>query len=274
MRLAHTSDDLDLSSLDGLLLAPLSEDRDLIVIIEGKSSFKSSTPHQIMDYHEAVRRWYRRRHPGKRAPAILPVAVYNGRRKWKASFALSRPEDIVWLVDALLRGGPPVFGYVLLDLVHETWDWDALVSSPEARARLAALTWQRSDGEEAAREVVRMVVRATPGSQGLQGLRRQLHRYFLEGMRMDAGFMERTWYHVLPEIKEDPEVTALVDEWKAEGRTEGQQTMLQTMLQEQLESLGPLTATARKRISEASLEQLKSWPCRRPHATARARTTC
>ena len=237
-------------SIDRLLILRLPDGRDLIVILEGKSSSASRTLSQFGDYHRAVLRWYRkhyRKHRGngdQRDPVILSMVAYNGEREWTVPFGVSEPEEVAWLLGHLLDGGVPIGNYVLLDLVRGDRDWQAQLSF-EARMMLAALAWQPADGEEAVRELIR----AIPEGDDLEW---QLGGYFAGERGMDAGFMDRTWYDLRPHLRRHPKMRALRDEWKAEGQ--------QAMLQKQLEGFyGPLPADARRRIAEASPEQLRSW---------------
>ena len=243
----HIDDDLELSSLDCLLLLPLSADRDLLVILEGKSSPDPQLLSQLDGYQKAARDWYRARYrgEGKKDPAILSMVAYNGQRRWNISLGLSRPEDIAWLVGHLLDGGVPTGNYVFLDLADDGWDWDGIITGFDARMMLAALVWQPDDGEEAVRELIR----AVPEKSRLE---RRLFNYFYWERGMDDGFLERTWYDLRSHLKEDKEMRNRQDEFRAEGQ--------QALLQKQLEGFyGPLSADALQRLAEASPEQLESW---------------
>ena len=243
----HIDDDLELSSLDCLLLLPLSADRDLLVILEGKSSPDPQLLVQLDAYQRAARDWYRARYRGKnkKDPAILSMVAYNGQRRWTISLGLSRPEDIAWLVGHLLDGGVPTGNYVFLDLTDDGWDWNGVISGFDARMMLAALAWQPDDGEEAVRELIR----AVPEKSRLE---RRLFNYFYWERGMDDGFLERTWYDLRSHLKEDLEMRNRQDEFRAEGKADALQRLMERRF-------GALAPQARAQIEAATLEQLDGW---------------
>jgi len=184
----------------------------------------------------------------RRLPSVLPIVLYNGRRRWTA------PTDL----DALIEPGPaslaayrPQARYLLID--ESTYADAELASQRNLVAALFRL--ENSRGPEAAREVLTALTEwLTEADQA------ELRRSFLIWLR--DGFLQARLPRVsFPELNKLEEVRNMLTErvvdwtreWKQQGLQEGRQQGLQEGLQQGERRL--LLRQIRRRFGEAIATQ-------------------
>lgn len=184
----------------------------------------------------------------RRLPSVLPIVLYNGRRRWTA------PTEL----DALIEPGPaslaayrPQARYLLID--ESTYADAELASQRNLVAALFRL--ENSRGPEAAREVLTALTEwLTEADQA------ELRRSFLIWLR--DGFLQARLPRVsFPELNKLEEVRNMLTErvvdwtreWKQQGLQEGRQQGLQEGLQQGERRL--LLRQIRRRFGEAIATQ-------------------
>jgi hypothetical protein len=196
-------------------------------------------------------------------PAILPIVLHSGRKKWSAA------NDVSTLVSDVPRGLEqyrPRLRYLLIDPARCA---DAELAS---RRNLAAILFRIEScrRRELMQELVGTLVEWLQGPE-LDDLRRTFVAW-LDKVVLKRLSGERA--RIANELWEKPAMLSeTFDEWEKELRDEGRQKGRQEELKRLLELLlkkrfGELPGPVRARLHDASLEELECWTERLLDATS------
>ncbi len=194
----------------------------------------------------------------KTLPLVLPIVLYNGRRRWRAPTALR--QLFGWMPEAFSRY-VPLYRFVLLDQGRLTEG-----DFPEERNVVAAVfRMEQSSTPEDLLHALRLLISwlQEPEQQNMRhGILEWLHR---RGDSLDASV---DWQQVHSLEEADTVLEDRIKEWKKqyqqEGRREGLEegsTQATRLILSRLLSrrFGPLPADMEQRLEQAPLDQLESW---------------
>lgn len=201
----------------------------------------------------------------RRLPAVLPIVLYNGKRRWRAPIAL---EPLIQAMPEALREFQPQQRFLLLDE-------GACAEPPGARRNLVAALFQleHSASPEALQRVLALLIDwlDTPEMADLR-------RHFVEWLQRRGPSLDPVTHW--REINDLQEANTMLEdrirEWKAQYRREGlaagreeglEQGLEQGSIQEARAILsrqltrrfGNIPAAVETRLNLASREQLEHW---------------
>jgi predicted transposase YdaD len=209
----------------------------------------------------------------ERLPPIIPIVIYNGRRRWTAPLAFQDLVAVPPAVQEHVLPHVPHFRIRLLDLHGGRMD-DLVESALTALGRV--VLWCLSvagDDQRLEKDMVHLrgaldeVVLAPDAPAAFAAILRYLRATHPEmpAEKVDAVMRNATG----PEAREV--VVDIIEEFKDMGRQEGRQEGKQEGKQEALSSMlldllahrfGPVPADAKKRILEADVKKLRRWALR------------
>ena len=202
----------------------------------------------------------------KTLPLVLPIVLYNGRRRWRAPRALR--QLFGWMPESFVRY-VPLYRFVLLD--------QGRLSEPDfpsGRNVVAAVfRMEQSSTPEDLLRALRLLISwlQEPEQRNVRhGILEWLHR---RGDSLDASV---DWQQVHSLEEADTMLEDRIKEWKmqfrqeglAEGRQEGRQQGRQEGSTEEARLIlsrllsrrfGPLPHDVEQRLEQAPLDQLESW---------------
>jgi hypothetical protein len=202
--------------------------------------------------------------PSRLLPPVLPLVLYNGRRRWKAPQEL---RDLIEPVSGGLEKFLPSFRYLVLDEAHLPKEALGPLDNPAT----AVFEVERSEDLEAIRRVIAAVKEMPLGAEG-EEIRKDIARW-LRQVVVPA----RLPGEELPEVNELEEVDEMLAErvktwpkkWMAEGFEKGKQEGLREIVRLQLEQkFGALSLGDHQRLAEAAQDQLTRWAQRLLSATS------
>ncbi|WP_101676407.1 Rpn family recombination-promoting nuclease/putative transposase, partial [Alloalcanivorax mobilis] len=190
---------------------------------------------------------------GGALPLVLPIVLYNGKRRWRAPTALRGLFD--WMPAAFARY-VPFYHFVLLD--------EGRLSEPDfpkgKNVVAAVFRMEQSNSPEELLNAVRLLVSwvREPEQESLRhGIIEWLHR---RGESLDPSLDWQSIYS----LEEATMLEDRIKEWKAqyrqEGRQEGSTEEARLILSRFLSRrFGPLPSDMEQRLEQAPLDQLESW---------------
>lgn len=201
--------------------------------------------------------------PSRRLPPVLPLVLYNGRRRWRAPLEL---RELIEPVSGGLEAFLPSFRYLVLDEAHLPKE----VLGPLDNPATAVFEVERSESLEQVRQVIAAVREMPLGAEG-EAIRRDM-AVWLRQVVLPARLPDEQ----LPEVDELEEVDEMLAErvktwpkkWMAEGyrsglregeqkgRQEGLHEIVRLLFEEKFGALSPID---RQRLAEARQEQLTRW---------------
>ena len=193
-------------------------------------------------------------------PAVLPVVLYSGPRRWRAPTQVS---DLLEAAPAGLQDYQPQMRYLLLDeglLVQKG-------NLPDQNLAALLFRLEHNQGLEHSREMLQTVLRLTQGSEFTE-LRKAFFlwvQHVLLPRSLPATIN-------LPPASDLSEITAMLTthtkDWSyylrqeglEEGRQEGRQKGAASVLERQLaRRFGPLPAGVIDRLRQADTVQIEAW---------------
>ncbi|NJL29829.1 MAG: Rpn family recombination-promoting nuclease/putative transposase [Thermoanaerobaculia bacterium] len=150
--------------------------------------------------------------PSQRLPPVLPLVLYNGRRRWRAPLGL---RELIEPVSGGLERFLPSFRYLVLDEAHLPKE----VLGPLDNPATAVFEVERSENLEQIRKVIAAVKEMPLGAEG-EAIRRDMAAW-LRQVVLPARLPDEE----LPEVEELEEVDEMLAErvktwpkkWMAEG---------------------------------------------------------
>ncbi|NJL29495.1 MAG: transposase [Thermoanaerobaculia bacterium] len=242
----------------------------LYLLVEHQSTLFHHMAVRLLGYVSLFYQWVIQQKlltPSRRLPPVLPLVLYNGRRRWKA------PLDIRELIEPVsggLEAFLPSFRYLVLDEAHLPKELLGPLDNPVT----AVFEVERSEDLEAIRRVIAAIQQMPLGEQG-EAIRQDIARWLREVV-----VPARLPGEELPEVNGLEEVDEMLAErvktwpkkWMAEGyqmgrqegRQEGEQKGrldgLREIVRLQLEQkFGSLSASDRQRLAGAAQDQLTRW---------------
>ncbi|MEM6454375.1 MAG: Rpn family recombination-promoting nuclease/putative transposase [Acidobacteriota bacterium] len=196
---------------------------------------------------------------GRKLPAVLPIVIYNGRRRWTASTQLAE------LIDdrpAALQPYRPNLHYLAIDL-------NELAASGEADNLVALLSrLERSEDYASLRRQIVAMAEALHARHALR-IRRDVADYLRSIVARERS--EAKIEHLIELLEDRSMLRESVQRWRdrdiARGKQEGFEAgrqVLHDVLVELLETRfeTALSDDVRARIDDAPAEQLRTWSSR------------
>ncbi|MEZ4268758.1 MAG: Rpn family recombination-promoting nuclease/putative transposase [Myxococcota bacterium] len=235
----------------------------VFVLFEHQSKVDPMMPLRMLLYMTGIweRAWVERDTP-VRLPAIIPIVLYHGHRRWKAARAFQDLIDLPPEILASVSGYLPSFRFLLNDL-KRIEDSD-LQFHPVLGLVLRGLKHSRDPDFKAL--LPTLGASATEafneGDRGLSAL--VLFMHYIYEQREDvlpedfAAFVDE---HARPGLKEI--VMSTAERLRSEGREEGIEIGLSTMRRVLVRLIqlrfGPPTEDTERRVAEATEAELAAW---------------
>ncbi len=184
-------------------------------------------------------------------PPVVPIVLYNGRRRWTATTELA---DLIAPGPPGLAVYQPQLRYVLIEeRAYAEAEWSTSRNLVAALFRL-----EFSDDPESARQVVTALA-----AWLADAAQAEVRRSFVLWLR-EAFFRTRLPGMEFPELHDLEEVRTMLTEqvvdwtrqWKQAGRQEGEVLLLRRQL---IRRFGTLPTWAEERLAQASTEQVETW---------------
>ncbi|MCK0538217.1 Rpn family recombination-promoting nuclease/putative transposase [Alcanivorax quisquiliarum] len=239
------------------------------LLLEFQSTVDRFMPVRVLSYIGLLYQdLIKRREPGNSPllPPVLPIVLYNGKPRWRASVDLA---DLIQPMPQALHEFQPRQRFLLLDegryQAHEL---------PAGRNLVAALfRLEHSATPEALRQVLALLVDwlKTPELADLR-------RHFVEWLRRRGPSLDpQTYWREINDLQEaNTMLEDRIREWKAQFRQEGLQEGLEQGLEQGVEQgvaqgvrtvlhrqllrrFGSVPEPLAQRLAEATLPQLEAW---------------
>lgn len=239
----------------------------VFVLFEHQSKVDPMMPLRVLLYMTGIweRAWVERDRP-VRLPAIVPIVLYHGHRRWKAARSFQDLIDLPPGILASVGGYLPSFRFLLNDL-KRIEDSD-LQFHPVLGLVLRGLKHSRDPDFRALLPTLGPSVAAasTHGDRGLSAL--ALFMHYIYEQRDDVApedFRAFVDEHARPDLMEIVMSTAerLRNEGREEGREEGIRLGLGTMRRVLLRQIqlrfGPASQATEQRVASATQADLTTW---------------
>jgi len=257
----HVSDDLEQRSGDCAWLIPGKQsphqDLCILLILEQQIESDSFMALRIVTYtgltYQALLRDQTISPP---LPPVLPVVLYSGRGRWRASLDL---EGLIGNIPEDLRPNQPQMRYLLVD------EQDLLKQMGLSDTNLAALLFRlgHSRDVEQWRGLLQTLIQAVRAEPGYEELNRSLTAWLFIVAKRNASPVEKlprvnTLQELDMMIAEKPGIWARqwLREGRKEGRVEGQADLLLRLIQRRF---GPVDAETTQRVRSAHARNLETW---------------
>ena len=198
--------------------------------------------------------------PSGLLPPVLPIVLYNGRRRWRMPTSLS---ELLPKVPPFLAPLQPQMRYVLID--EGAYSSSQLNALPH-NVMAAIFKLEQLQHPEEVRQILTEVLEATKGAEYAQ-MRRIIALWLRATLKRN-----RRYSIELPELDDLQELSIMlsqrIEQWaeaymatgqekgRLEGRLEGQASLLSRLLEHRF---GELPVWAQERLNEATESQLAAW---------------